>query len=267
MNQIKKQVGGVVALLGAVWSCEAAVIQNVDPTFWSTSQNWTNTAIWNGGPVPGTTDNVIMAAKPVDYTVEISSGDVTINSLKTNYQTDGDIPTLYVSTNVTITTLLEMGVTAGGTLQIADGGNVTVSAGLGKAYFGTGSFAGTLAVEKGGFYRSYGEFRIGANGQVQVDGIFQSINKDFATALTIDNGGSLYIGNTGTVFLKGDQTGNQSLLDYINNGDIAGANPITMNYNSDIDATRLMAIPEPMTLGLFVVGSCLSFFIKHNSQQ
>ena len=96
----------------------ALVIENQTAGFWDTAHNWNETVIWKTGVVAGSADDVVMSAKPVDYTVNISASAVTVKTLKTNYQNDGDIPTLNISTDFTISNFLEMGIQAGGTMGL-----------------------------------------------------------------------------------------------------------------------------------------------------
>ncbi len=129
--------------------------------------------------------------------------------------------------------------------------------------FGTGLFAGTLTVESGGVYRSNGRFEIGANGSVQVDGLYKSLHNTFATALTIASGGNLFVGTAGTVQLKGDQTLNSTLLGYVSGGQITGADTIVFDYNAAQDITRMTVVPEPASIGLFVIGfSAVAFAVR-----
>ena len=256
-------IGLLVSTVLLQSSYAALVIENTTASTWDTPQNWTNTVIWKTGVVAGSADDVVMSAKPVDYTVNISASAVTVKTLKTNYQNDGDIPTLNISTDFTISNFLEMGIQAGGTMVVADGGNVLLSGGAGRALFGTGLFAGTLTVESGGVYRSNGRFEIGANGSVQVDGLYKSLHNTFATALTIASGGNLFVGTAGTVQLKGDQTLNSTLLGYVSGGQITGADTIVFDYNAAQDITRMTVVPEPASIGLFVIGfSAVAFAVR-----
>ena len=262
MKKEKKLFIGLLISTALLQSSYAAlIIQNNTVSTWDNPQNWTNTAIWTTGIVAGAGDDVVMAAKPVSYTVNITEA-LAIKSLKANYQNDGDIPTLNISTDFTISNFLEMGVQSGGTMVVADGGNVLLSGGAGRALFGTGLFAGTLTVESGGVYRSNGRFEIGANGSVQVDGLYKSLNSTFATALTIASGGNLFVGTAGTVQLKGDQTANSTLLGYVSGGQITGADTITFAYNEAQDITRMTVVPEPASIGLFVIGFSVVAFAR-----
>ena len=242
-------IGLLVSTVLLQSSYAALVIENTTASTWDTPQNWTNTVIWKTGVVAGSADDVVMSAKPVDYTVNISASAVTVKTLKTNYQNDGDIPTLNISTNFTISNFLEMGNQSGGTMVVADGGNVLLRGSAGRALFGTGLFDGALTVESNGVYRSNGTFLIGANGSVQVDGLFKSLNTNTVTALTIASGGGLYVGSAGTVQLRGNQTTNSTLLGYISGGQIAGAGPIDLAYDSNLDITRLTVVPTPTYVG------------------
>ncbi|MFA5688139.1 MAG: hypothetical protein WC959_03180 [Kiritimatiellales bacterium] len=236
------------AIVLCVWHAGISqTVQNLNVEFWQTSHEWSEAAIWHNGLEPAASGSaVMMAAKPVNYTVTISGGAVTVLSFKSNYQAVGTdwTPALLVSTNFTIDNFLELGVQANGALVVADGGNVLISKNAARSLLGTGGYSGTLTVESGGIYTTSGQFLIGTDGNVTVDGTLKTLHGTVTNALTIEGNGYLYIGESGVVELSGNRTGNAMLQGYIDNGQIYGADVITMAYDSVADVTRLTVVPK-----------------------
>ncbi|MFA5688143.1 MAG: PEP-CTERM sorting domain-containing protein [Kiritimatiellales bacterium] len=260
-------VGMIVLCVGHTGVSQQPTVQNLNVEFWQTSHEWSEDAIWNNGVKPAESgSNVQMAAKPVNYTVTISGGAVTVLSFRSNYQTVGTdwTPTLLVSTNFTIDNFLDLGVLANGALVVANGGNVLITKNAARTLLGTEGYTGTLTVESGGIYETSGRFLIGTNGNVTVDGTLKTLHGTVTNALTIEGNGYLYIGESGVIELSGNRTGNAILQGYINDGQIYGADAITMAYDSVADVTRLTVVPEPGSVVLFIVG-CWIFLSARKS--
>ncbi|MFA5688142.1 MAG: hypothetical protein WC959_03195 [Kiritimatiellales bacterium] len=235
-------VGMIVLCVGHTGVSQQPTVQNLDAAFWKRSHEWSEDAIWNKGIKPLASGSAtMMAAKPANYTVTVSSGAVTVLSFKSNYQNPGTdwTPTLLVSTNFTIEKFLELGVQANGALIVTDGGHVSLRSG--RSCFGAGGYSGALTVESGGIFECSGAFEIGEKGTVKVNGILKSLYPVFNTSLSISESGRLYIGKDGKVILRGDLTANGTLLKYISDGKISGAGEIKPAYDIVSGQTLLTA--------------------------
>jgi hypothetical protein len=258
----------------------------------ASSGDWTNTATWTGGIVPTTGDDVRVNN---NRAVTHSTGTHTVRDLWVAHQAAATGAFNMTGGSLTVTQMFSTVNSGGGagTTTISGGTLTAAQTHIGVIAGNTGAGAGVLTVSGGTLnWGSLLSVGVISSGTLAVDGTAAALSGTAITLSTnstlrfdlgassvsaLDASGALTIDSAAKLIIDGsDYTGGNAVIDLVkfssktgtyavNNITIQNLAPgLTGEIGFDADSMTLTVIPEPVTVGLFMVSGVGLFAFRRS---